>query len=354
MLRSGLIRSAVAIVAAVAGFAAAASTALALSVTVNGQPATFNPPPIQRAGRVFVPLRGVFEKLGASVVYEGGVINATGNGQRISLKIGSTQATVNGQPRTIDVAPFIIGASTYVPLRFVSEALGAGVNYDASNQIVVLTTNGSAPAAAAASTPAAMAAHILHNLSPAVGGTVASTRPTLQGEFSEAVDPNSVHLTLDGRDVTSGTTLSSNGFVYAPPSPLQSIKHTVQVSGKLASGQTFSEPYTFTTGNAPPANTLTLTAPAAGATVPNTFTVSGKTVPNAQIHIVGGATATVGGVFAFGAGNYTGDTTADANGNFSQSVTLQTVSGAAIGLTVTSTDPQTKEAAEKKLHLRAQ
>ena len=50
-------------------------------------------------GRVFVPLRGVFEQLGASVVYSNGTIDANGNGRDISLQIGSTQATVNGQPQ---------------------------------------------------------------------------------------------------------------------------------------------------------------------------------------------------------------------------------------------------------------
>ena len=72
----------------------------------------------------------MFENLGASVVYENGMINAQGRGNNVSLHIGSTQATVNGQPAALDVAPFIIGASTYVPLRFVSQALGASVNYD--------------------------------------------------------------------------------------------------------------------------------------------------------------------------------------------------------------------------------
>src|SRR6202163_2308708 len=113
-----------------------------VTVTANGEPANLNPPPTERAGRVFVPLRGVFEQLGASVVYSAGVINATGRGHTISLKIGSQQATVDGQQQTVDVAPFIIGASTYVPLRFVSQALGATVNYDGSNNLVAISTNG--------------------------------------------------------------------------------------------------------------------------------------------------------------------------------------------------------------------
>ena len=330
--------------------------AWALSVTINGTTATFNPPPIERAGRVFVPLRGVFERLGASVVYQGGVINATGNNRTISLKIGSTAASIDGQPRTIDVAPFIIGASTYVPLRFVSEALGAGVNYDAANQIVALQTNGSVAAnAPAPAAPAAAAiTNMLKDFEPGNGSIVASVKPTVSANFLQSVDPNSVHLSLDGRDITSASTTSTTGFVYAPPSPLQSIKHTAMVSGKLASGGSFSQSWSFTTGTDAPKNSLTLSTPLDDTTVGQNFEIKGHTLPNARIHIVAGATASLGGVFAFGAGNYTGDTSADGNGNFTQAVSLQTVSGATIGLTVTSTDPSTKESAQKKLRLRAQ
>ncbi len=351
----------VSVTAAVAALAGSALPAWALSVTVNGQATTFSPAPIERAGRVFVPLRGVFEKLGASVVYAGGVINATGNGREISLKIGSTAATINGQSKNVDVAPFIIGASTYVPLRFVSEALGAGVNYDSSNQIVALTTSGQvaagaapAPAAAAPAPAASALTNVLKEFQPGRDAYVGATKPTVSAAFTQPVDPNSVHLTLDGLDITTAATRSSSGFVYSPPSPLQSMKHTLLAAGKLASGQAFSESFAFTSGSDARKNSLTLSSPVDGATVPQTFTVAGKTVPNARVHILGGATASVGGVFAFGAGNYTGDTLADASGNFSQSVNLQTVSGASIGLTVTSTDPQTKESAQKKVRLKAQ
>ena len=330
--------------------------AWALSVTVNGQIATFNPPPIERAGRVFVPLRGVFERLGASVVYQGGVINATGNNRTISLKIGSTTAAINGEAKTIDVAPFIIGASTYVPLRFVSEALGAGVNYDSGNAIVALTTSGNVAAAPAApaAPAAAPVANILKDFEPGNGSVVMSTKPTVSANFNQNVDPNSVHLMLDGRDITSASTTSTTGFVYAPPSPLQSIKHTASASGKLANGGSFAQSWAFTTGTETPKNTLVLATPIDETTVGQNFEIKGKTLPNARIHIVAGATASLGGVFAFGAGNYTGDTIADGNGNFSQAVSLQTVSGATIGLTVTSTDATTKESAQKKLRLRAQ
>jgi hypothetical protein len=336
--------------AAVAAVCAAAS---AVTITVNGQTVPFNPPPIMQAGRVFVPLRGVFERLGASVVYQGGVINATGNGRAISLKIGSTAATVGGTPRTLDTPPFIVGASTYVPLRFVSEALGAGVNFDAANQLVALTTAaGGPPQGPPPGGPPPVDVLIHHQ--PPRDASVGSVRPTISADFKQPVDPGSVRISLDGRDVTDAATISTSGFVYAPPSPLQSILHQVQVVGRVSNGPPFSNVFHFRTGTQAPANELILTSPPEGVAVGQAFTVAGHTLPNARVHIVAGATATVGGVFAFGAGSYGGDTIADGNGNFSQSISLQTVPGASIGLTVTSTDPVTKEAAEKKLRLHAQ
>jgi len=128
--------------AALAACLAATLPADAIGVTVNGSPVDIYPSPIIQDGRVFVPLRGVFEQLGASVVYSNGTIDANGNGRDISLQIGSTQATVNGQPQTVDVAPFIVGASTYVPLRFISEALGDNVEWDDADQIAQIDTGG--------------------------------------------------------------------------------------------------------------------------------------------------------------------------------------------------------------------
>ena len=69
--------------------------------------------------------------------------------------------------------------------------------------------------------------------------------------------------------------------------------------------------------------------------------------------MLAGSVVDVAGPFAFGSGNFAGDTTADADGRFEQTVTLTTVSGARIGLTVISTDPLTKEGVEKRLRLRA-
>jgi len=355
-LQSSAIRSLRASGAVVTLFAATAVPALAVSVTVNGAAVVFNPPPIERAGRVFVPLRGVFERLGASVVYANGVINATGNGRAISLHIGSTQATVNGAPSTIDVAPFVIGASTYVPLRFVSEALGAGVNYDSANQLVALnTTGGPPPGGPPPGGPPPATMHMLRDLEPGRGASVGSGRPTISASFSQPVDPNTVRVTLDGLDVTRDTTRSPSGFIYAPPSPLQPMPHVVEVHGATQGGPPFDETWRFTTGGVAFHNNVGILSPQDGSVVGGVFTLTGRTVPNARVHIDAGASADFAGrSFAFGSGNYSADTVADGSGNFSQEVHVQSFPGAAVGVTITSTDPRTRESAQKKLQLRTQ
>ena len=225
---------------------ATAIPALAVTVQVNGETVNLNPPPVERAGRVLVPLRGVFERLGASVVYANGTINATKGRQTVSLQIGSTQATIDGQPQTIDVAPFIIGASTYVPLRFVSQALGATVNYNNSSDLVSIVTGGP-PIGGPPPGPPEAAGQILRDRAPAEGEVVNARRPAISANFNVGVEPNSVRVFLDGVNVTPEATRSRSGFVYTPASPLQPMTHVVRVTGREDNGAVFDRTWRFTT-----------------------------------------------------------------------------------------------------------
>ncbi|HEX3550793.1 MAG TPA: copper amine oxidase N-terminal domain-containing protein [Candidatus Elarobacter sp.] len=346
--------------------AAPAFAAGPVTVTLNGTTLNLNPAPTERAGRVFVPLRGVFENLGASVVYANGVINATGRGHTVSLRIGSQQATVDGQPQTVDVAPFIIGASTYVPLRFVSQALGANVNYDGTNNVVAISAGGAHVSQAPPNeviTPAPnrngeFGSINLTNVLPARDAQVSSRRPTIEAYFSGGtVDPSSVRISLDGNDVTDDATRSPRGFTYAPRSPLQPGRHRVRVTGTDRNGGNFAREWTFTSGNSEVSvGQITGVRPPDGVAVPNSFVVSGRTSPGARVSIqVGGAGGgnTVGGLLgailgANGGNNNTFvyNTTADGNGRFSAQVNIGAPSGSTLYLVVTATDPQSGASAQ--------
>ncbi|MFZ5813901.1 MAG: ABC transporter substrate-binding protein [Bacillota bacterium] len=103
-------------------------------VTFNGRLVAFDSQPTVIDGTTFVPFRAIFEKMGASITWDGATqtITAERDGTTISLSIGSTTAYVNGQARTLRAAPYIDPQfnRTLVPLRFVGEAFGAQVNYD--------------------------------------------------------------------------------------------------------------------------------------------------------------------------------------------------------------------------------
>jgi hypothetical protein len=333
-----------------------------VTVQLNGSTLNLNPAPTERAGRVFVPLRGVFENLGASVVYAGGVINATGRGHTVSLHIGSQQATVDGQQQTLDVAPFIIGASTYVPLRFVSQALGATVNYDGANNIVAISASGATAVAPSNQTitPAPNAngqsgAITLASVLPGRGAAVSSRRPTIEAAFAGGTaDPSSIRVSLDQLDVTNDSTRSPRGFSYAPRSPLQAGEHTVQVRGTDTNGGTFSRGWRFTSGTSTvSAGQITNVRPSDGGMVPNQFVVSGRAAPGARVTIqVGAATGgqnTIGGLIGAilgGAGGNQGSTasftvTANGNGAFSQQVNIAAPSGTQLAIVITATDLQT-------------
>jgi hypothetical protein len=131
-------------IAALCFIAAAAMAQVPIKVILNGQPVAFGATqPQQVQGRVMVPLRGVLEQMGADVSWNGSTQTATATkgSLSLSLTIGSNTAQVNGQPVTLDVPAMMISDSTMIPLRFVSQALGAKVRWIDATQTVEITTN---------------------------------------------------------------------------------------------------------------------------------------------------------------------------------------------------------------------
>ena len=86
---------------------------------------------IVQNNRTLVPVRIISEVLGAKVDWDGNkrTVTVTGAGTFIILTIDSSQAAVNGQKVTLDAPATIFSDKTYVPLRFIAEALNAQVGY---------------------------------------------------------------------------------------------------------------------------------------------------------------------------------------------------------------------------------
>lgn len=81
--------------------------------------------------RTLAPVRLISEYFGADVKWDEAErkVTISDKDSEISLYIGKNEFEHNGEASTMDVAPQIISDTTYVPLRFISEALGADVEY---------------------------------------------------------------------------------------------------------------------------------------------------------------------------------------------------------------------------------
>lgn len=139
-----------------------------ITVNVNGQKVSFpdQRPYIDANNRTLVPIRFIAEELGAEVSWDDGervVIIEQGevekqelqglslagilgafrgqmNGTMVALQIENSRAVVNGEWRTFDTEPVIVNGRTMVPLRFISETLGAKVEWDGTTRTVNIWT----------------------------------------------------------------------------------------------------------------------------------------------------------------------------------------------------------------------
>ncbi|HZZ65130.1 MAG TPA: copper amine oxidase N-terminal domain-containing protein [Candidatus Baltobacteraceae bacterium] len=316
---------------------ATAAAAATVNVTVNGQPMSFDQPPVMQNNRVFVPMRAIFERLGSTVVYQNGVINAHGNGRSVHLVIGSTQATVNGSPLTLDVAPFSVAGRTEVPLRFVAQALGATVNWNPNAATVAIMTQGGN--VSYTPEPQTNQSFNLTSETPSRRSTVNTTQPAIHATFSEAVNRDSLRVSVDGHDITSLVYANPNGFDVTPNFQLPPGTHHVAVSGTTAAGAQFNTGWSFTTAGGASPNRINYISPPAGSRVGSNFTLTGHTRPGSHVHIVASAAANIGGLLQVGTGTFQTDVTADGSGNFSAPIALNSVSGGQVRVIVTSSAP---------------
>lgn len=101
--------------------------------------------PVVEDGRTLVPLRAIFESMGATVEWEPTTKTITGiQGDKIIiLQLDNKIATVNGEKVELDVPAKAINGSTLVPVRFIGESLGAEVVWDKVNKTVLINSNNS-------------------------------------------------------------------------------------------------------------------------------------------------------------------------------------------------------------------
>ena len=109
---------------------------------MDNKESNFDQPPIIVDNRVLVPLRAIFEALGANVSWQGEtktVISTKGE-TTISMSIGNSQMYRNGEVIILDVVPMLINNRTLVPVRAVAECFDCKVDWNGNSRTVIISS----------------------------------------------------------------------------------------------------------------------------------------------------------------------------------------------------------------------
>lgn len=107
-------------------------------IIMDGVAITSDVQPEMKNGRTMVPLRVISENLGAVVVWSGSEVTITRNDMKVTLQLNSSTTVKDGTTLQLDARPYIHNNRTFVPLRFLAETFGCTVNY--SNGTVTVVT----------------------------------------------------------------------------------------------------------------------------------------------------------------------------------------------------------------------
>jgi len=93
-----------------------------------------------RGGTILIPLRSMFEQMGATVSYDASSKTATVSkaGAQVVVTVGKPEVVINGESRPLDVPPIIYQGAVLVPVRVISEGMGAYVQWVPDRHIVVV------------------------------------------------------------------------------------------------------------------------------------------------------------------------------------------------------------------------
>lgn len=116
----------------------------AIAVQLNGETIVLTNGVVTHDNQSYVPLRSIFEKLGAVVTWDNNTKLATitrqeGDQVTVQIKINTKEETIELNNRQVSNKPFSINGTSYLPLRFISESLGAKVDWNQQAEIISIT-----------------------------------------------------------------------------------------------------------------------------------------------------------------------------------------------------------------------
>ena len=111
-----------------------------IQVVIDGSILLTDIPPLAINNRTMVPMRAIFEAMDAEVEWDNITRSITGvrGKKKISLQLDNPKANINGIEVILDSPPLVINERTLVPIRFISESLGAKVEWDKETRTVFI------------------------------------------------------------------------------------------------------------------------------------------------------------------------------------------------------------------------
>ncbi|KAF6574417.1 C40 family peptidase [Paenibacillus sp. SEL3] len=113
------------------------------TVYVDDRPLQLAAQPLLLEGTALVPMRQLFEAQGAELSWNESskTVTATKNEAVLTYRMGELAATLNGKTLSLNVPGQIVEGNTMIPLRFVSEALGSTVKWDALTRAIRIVSS---------------------------------------------------------------------------------------------------------------------------------------------------------------------------------------------------------------------
>lgn len=190
-----------------------------IGISIDGSIIQSDIEPFIDNGRTFVPVRLISESLGADVTWDNDTRTVGIDKEDISIKlvIDNINATINDEQTTLDVAPHIINGSTFVPIRFIAEGFNCLVDWDNDSQTVLINSaNGSTSSTEVTATTSTATTEKI---------------PTVSQATDSKVNDGKIYITKSGQKYHYDNTC--NGGTYYIPSTLEFVSSTeVKADGR--------------------------------------------------------------------------------------------------------------------------
>jgi hypothetical protein len=174
-----------------------------------------------RGKTILVPLRSMFEQMGGTVSYDAATktVDVAKTGADVKVTVGRAEVILNGETRPLDVPPEIDGGVLMVPVRVISEALGAYVQWVPRTRTVVVRYLSAPLPTAAPPTPVPTAVPAAATPAPAATPAAARKQRAIRAYVaSDALADVKIHNEL-APGVTGATSFDVKGALEIPFGP---------------------------------------------------------------------------------------------------------------------------------------